>query len=116
MFQKLDNLIKVEKINIIDSFTNSTSASITKIGNICILRIDTGSTIKDDTTLIGVVMKLNEKYSKYYPLSLVNVCAGTYSGGHFATFSLNPNGNISINRGVVSKDAYYITFVYSVDI
>ena len=113
---RLDNLIKVEKINVIDSFTNSTSAEITKIGNICMLRIDTGSAINNDTTLIGKVMQLNEKYSKYYPSSLISVCAGTYSDGQFATFSLNTNGNISINRGVVSKDAYYITFVYSVDI
>lgn len=80
------------------------------------LRIDTGSAIKNDTTLIGKVMQLNEKYSKYYPSSLISVCAGTYSDGQFATFSLNTNGNILINRGVVSKDAYYITFVYSVDI
>lgn len=113
---RLDNLIKVEKINVIDSFTNSTSAYLTKIGNICMLRIDTGSAIKNNTTLIGKVMQLNEKYSKYYPSSLISVCAGTYSDGQFATFSLNTNGNISINRGVVSKDAYYITFVYSVDI
>ena len=113
---KLDNLIKVEKINVIDSFTNSTSAYLTKIGNICMLRIDTGSAIKNDTTLIGKVMQLNEKYSKYYPSSLITVCAGTYSDGQFATFSLHTNGNITINRGVVSKDAYYITFVYSVDI
>ena len=113
---KLDNLIKVEKINVIDSFTNSSSAEITKIGNICMLRIDTGSAIKNDTTLIGKVMQLNEKYSKYYPSSLITVCAGTYSDGQFATFSLHKNGNITINRGVVSKDAYYITFVYSVDI
>ena len=116
LLSKLDNLIKVEKINVIDSFTNSTSAEITKIGNICMLRIDTGSAIKNDTTLIGKVMQLNEKYSKYYPSSLITVCAGTYSDGQFATFSLNTNGNILINRGVVSKDAYYITFVYSVDI
>lgn len=112
----VDNLIKVEKINVIDSFTNSTSAEITKIGNICMLRIDTGSAIKNDTTLIGKVMQLNEKYSKYYPSSSITVCAGTYSDGQFATFSLRTNGNITINRGVVSKDAYYITFVYSVDI